>query len=133
MKYRLVVTLALMMTACGGAPQVAIQRQMYAPPKPPDCPIKVANISPGELGPLTPYDVLGTLIIGSSDGFDPFDPGVIKALQPAVCKLGGDQVSLGTQTATAGGSTVIYFVSKRRDSADAAQTGPASPPPATTP
>ncbi len=106
---------------------------MYAPPKPPNCPIKVANISLGELGPLTPYDVLGTLIIASGGGFDPFDPGIIKALQPAVCQLGGDQVSLGSQAATAGGSTVIYFVSKRREAVDAAQTGPASPTPATTP
>lgn len=80
-----------------------------------------------ELSPGGQYEILGNLVVHAAGNPDPFNEELLSQLRPRVCKMGGEEISLGIAAASGGGSATIYNVLKKKGGAAPAAEPTAAP------
>lgn len=126
LKVGVLVSLGLAAWGCGGQ-YISETRMGYAPPKPETCDVKVVNVPMTELSPGGQYEILGNLVVQATGNTDPFNEELLSKLRPRVCKMGGEEISLGLSSASGGGSATIYNVLKKKGGATPAAEPAAAP------
>jgi hypothetical protein len=109
----LVLAACLIATGCG--PFISESRMSYVPPRPENCEVKVVNVPTQELSLSAEYEIIGNIIVQSTDHQDPFDAEMLSEIRPRVCKMGGEDISLGLSTnVSGGGGATVYNVLKKK-------------------
>lgn len=120
--------ISLSIAALGCSRQYISETRMgYAPPKPETCDVKVVNVPMAELSPGGQYEILGNLVVQATGSTDPFNEELLSQLRPRVCKMGGEEISLGMSSSSTGGSATIYNVLKKKGGAAPAAEPTAAP------
>ncbi len=95
-----IVALVTLLLTVGCGPAVGEVRMLVRPPKPESCDLQIvevnaADMAPGaKFGPGGELEMVGSIMIGASDGTDAMSEDIRKLVRPRACAMGGDVVSL---------------------------------------
>ena len=102
---------ASLATACTDVGTVRIGP--VAPPRPLDCSLELIDAPPAN-GMPPGLELLGYVRVIHEEGRSPNDPAVLKLVKPEACKLGGEEVSVGSSmnfsNGLRSGSSMAYAV-----------------------
>jgi hypothetical protein len=114
MNWTSIAVLFLFVTACG--PSLSTQTLNAFPARAPRCDVKIEKLTPAEVEGLdTIYVVAGVVAVSDFETKDPYSEEVLALIRPAVCRLGGDAVSLARQKTGADGATTAYYALHRKE------------------
>jgi hypothetical protein len=109
----LFIALASLATAACAPDVSTVRMGPVAPSRPLDCGLQLIDATPAQ-GVPPGLELLGYVRVIHEEGRSPNDPDVLKLVKPEACKLGGEEVSVGSSmnftNGFRSGSSLLYAV-----------------------
>jgi hypothetical protein len=91
---RALLIAVLSLAACGAPEWIVETPGVSAPARPSDCKVDFIKLSPKDLAPAGPYELLGYLTIAKDSVQDPSRPETQEKVRSRACKMGDEAMAL---------------------------------------
>ncbi len=107
---KLAVVIAVGLLGCASGPRVTETRMVQSPPLPAGCKLELVTVDITAMSFNQTWEVLGYVSLLDSTAQDAAAEGNRALVRPRACAMGGTAIAVAMNSASQGGSGLVYMV-----------------------